>query len=196
VASPWAYEERIELYTISDYGYIEGAPSRSEKAERWNWKPRASHDFPPFSARRSWPDAPTLFAAGVPRRLGVVGNLAIGKSFDAVHYSYKTGALMVLAQVGVQWLLMTRSGSRERVRYISFALSVSTFGSMILLPLLFYHTFLAVLEVIATAYFCAVVGVLFVIHQRLITRSWLPKILSCTWMLYRLLLLLSALIPR
>ena len=122
--------------------------------------------------------------------------MRIVQEYLAVHYSYKTEAFMVLAQVGFQWLFMTRSSWSERVRYMFIALSVSMFGSMILLPLLFYHNFLAVSEEIATAYFFAVVGVIFLIHHRLITRSSLPKILSCTWVLYRLLLLLFVLVQR
>ncbi len=114
----------------------------------------------------------------------------------AVPYDYKTEGLMVAAQVGFQWLFMARSNWGERVRYLFIALTVSMVGSLMLLPLLIYSSLSTISAMSATAYFFIVVGIIFVIHHRLIASNSLPKILSCTWVLYRLLLLLFVLVPR
>ena len=118
------------------------------------------------------------------------------QSYLAVHYDYKTEGIMVIAQVGFQWLFLTRSSWEERVRYLFIALTVSMVGSLMLLPLLLYNSFSTVSAVSATAYFFVVVGIIFIFHHRLIMRNSLPKILSCTWVLYRFLLLLFVLVPR
>lgn len=112
-----------------------------------------------------------------------------------IHYDYKTEAIMVVAQVGFQWLFMTRSSWEERVRYMFIALSVSMVGSLMLLPLLFCSSFWSISAVTATAYFFVVVGIIFVIHHRIIISNSLPKTLSGTWVLYRILLLIYVLVP-
>lgn len=114
----------------------------------------------------------------------------------SVHYDYKTEGVMVAAQVGFQWLFMNRSSWEERVRYMFIALTVSMVGSLMLFPLLIYNSFSSVSALRATAYFFVVVGIIFIMHHRLIVRNALPKSLSCTWVLYRLLLLFFVLVPH
>ena len=118
------------------------------------------------------------------------------QSYLEVHYDYKSEGIMVITQVGFQWLFMTRSSWEERVRYLFITLTVSMVGSLLLLPLILQNRFLPVPAASATAYFFVVVGIIFIIHHRLIIRNSLPRILSCTWVLYRFLLLLFVLVPR
>ena len=118
------------------------------------------------------------------------------QSYLAIHYDYKTEGIMVVGQVGFQWLFMIRSSWEVRVRYLFIAFTVSMVGSLTLLPLLLYNSLSPISAASATVYFFVVVGVIFTIHHRLIIRNSLPKILSCTWVLYRFLLLLFVLVPR
>jgi hypothetical protein len=118
------------------------------------------------------------------------------QSYVSINYSYQTEGIMVIAQVGFQWLFMMRRSWKERVRYMYVALTVSMIGSVMLLPLLLIHSLMGVSGVIAIGYFFVVVGIIFAIHHRLIIRSALPKVLSVTWVLYRLLLLAFVLFPH
>ena len=120
----------------------------------------------------------------------------IVQSYLAVHYDYTTEGIMVVAQVGFQWLFMFRSSWEERVRYLFVALTVSMIGSLLLLPLLLQNSLSSVSAAGATSYFLVVVGIIWRIHHRLIIRNSLPPMLSCTWVLYRFLLLLFVLVPR
>lgn len=120
----------------------------------------------------------------------------IVERYLAVSYDYKSEAVFVTAQVGFQWLFMMRSNWEERVRYMFIALTVSMMGSLMLLPLLLCHSYRSVSALTATVYFFVVVSIIFAIHYRLIVRNSLPRILSRTWVLYRVLLLCLVLIPR
>ena len=91
------------------------------------------------------------------------------QEYLAIQYDYSAEALMVMGQVGFQWLLI--------------------------LPLVAYHNFFTTSSVWATVYSFIVVGVIFVIHHRLVVRKKLPTILTYTWVLYRLSLLIYLVFP-
>ena len=118
------------------------------------------------------------------------------QEFLAVRYSYVHESVMVLGQVGFQWLFMSSSKWGNKIRYMFIALSVSMIGSVLLIPLLVWHGMYPVSPQGATVYFFGVVAIIFSIHHLLIVRNGLPRILSSTWIVYRLLLLAYVLIPR
>jgi Na+/phosphate symporter len=120
----------------------------------------------------------------------------IVERYLAVGYDYRTEFLMVVGQVGFQWLFMRSSSWAARRTYAVVALSVSMIGSVLLLPLLAIHHASPVTPLFATAWFFAVVGVIFVVHHAIILRLRLPQHLTVTWVLYRLLLLAYVLLPR
>jgi hypothetical protein len=112
-----------------------------------------------------------------------------------VDYNYKTEALMVIGQVIFQWLFMTKSSWSERNKYAVIALSVSMIGSVLLMPLLAYGRIVGVSEIPAIGYFFGVVAIIFLTHHKLIKQATLPIVLTLTWVLYRLLLLVYLIIP-
>lgn len=120
----------------------------------------------------------------------------IVERYLAVSYGFLSESFFVIAQVGFQWLFMSRCSWRERLRYASVALTVSMVGSVMLLPLLAFHGWYGAQMEIAVAYFFGVVIVLFAIHHREIRRGHFPLHLSLTWLLYRILLLLFLVVPR
>jgi hypothetical protein len=120
----------------------------------------------------------------------------IVQEYLSTTYNYTTEGGMVLGQVAFQWLFMVKESWSERKAYAIIALTVSMVGSLLLLPLIAYHSFLAISSIWATAYFFLVVGVIFVIHRRLVVQKQLPAILTYTWVLYRLLLLVYLVFPR
>ena len=114
----------------------------------------------------------------------------------AVRYDYRTEFLMVVGQVGFQWLFMRHSTWAARRTYAVVALTVSMIGSLLLLPLLAIHSASAVTPMFATAWFFGVVGVIFAIHHAMLLRLKLPARLTLTWVLYRLLLLAYVMLPQ
>lgn len=120
----------------------------------------------------------------------------IVQEYLSTTYDYSTEGIMVLGQVAFQWLFMGKASWSERKTYAVIALTVSMIGSLSLLPLIAYHSIFAASSTWATAYFFVVVGVIFVIHHRLVVRKQLPAILTYTWVLYRFLLLFYLVFPR
>lgn len=119
----------------------------------------------------------------------------IVRGYLAVDYDYQTEALMVAGQVIFQWLFMIKSSWSERKKYAVIALTVSMFGSMLLIPLLAYSSIFEISEIAAVGYFFGVVAILFLAHHKLIKSEKLSSILTLTWVIYRLLLLAYLIIP-
>jgi hypothetical protein len=120
----------------------------------------------------------------------------IVERFITARYDYWTEMFFVIAQVPFQWIFMRRLSWRSRWRYALIALGVSLAGSIALLPLLLYHRLYGVSPLAATTYFLGVVAIIFVLHALAIARERLPRILTFTWVVYRLGILAFLLIPR
>lgn len=118
------------------------------------------------------------------------------QEYLAIQYDYSSEALMVMGQVGFQWLFMAKCSWLERKVYALIAITVSMIGSLLLLPLIAYNQIFTVSALEATAYFFVVVGIIFVVHHLFLTRQKLPIFLTFTWVGYRLLLLIYVVFPR
>ena len=125
----------------------------------------------------------------------IISGFALGyfakiiQEYLAVSYNYKTEALFVLGQVIFQWLFMTNASWSDRKKYAVIALTISMFGSFLLLPLVVFAIIYGVSKTGAIAYFFTVVLIIFLCHHKLIKDEGLPSILTLTWVLYRALLL-------
>ncbi len=113
-----------------------------------------------------------------------------------VSYDYWKEIIMVVGQVGFQWLFMANSSWTQRYTYMIIALSVSMVGSIMLLPLIFYSFSSEVSPMVAGFYFILVVLSIFLLHRVLVKKQGLPLHLTYTWILYRLFLLLYLFYPR
>ena len=120
----------------------------------------------------------------------------IVERFIAARYDYWTEMFFVIAQVPFQWIIMRRSAWHARYRYAVIALGVSLVGSIALMPLLLYHHIAGASPFIATLYFCAVVAGIFTLHAVAIERERLPRLLTLSWVVYRLGILAFLLFPR
>jgi len=136
-----------------------------------------------------------LFCIGI--SAFALGSFAqIIQEYLTVEYDYRMEALIVTGQVGFQWLFMRNASWSERKEYMVIALTVSAIGSSLLLPLIISAYIFSVSAVVATGYFFLVVGVIFVTHHVLIKKMKLPSMLTLTWVLYRVLLLVYVIFPR
>jgi hypothetical protein len=118
------------------------------------------------------------------------------QEYLSVEYSFGTELFMVMGQVAFQWLFMFSESWTARKDYMVVALSVSMVGSLMLLPLILFHSMNGISPSLAVTYFFAVVAAIFVIHFHLIKKLLLPKVLTITWVVYRLFLLIYVLFPR
>lgn len=118
------------------------------------------------------------------------------QKYLAIHHAFWMETIMVVGQIGFQWIFMPALLWFDRFRYMTIALSVSMAGSLMLLPLIVYHWYLPVIPIYALGYFAMVVTTMFVLHHRLIETRFFPSHLSLTWILYRALLLVFLIYPR
>ena len=112
-----------------------------------------------------------------------------------VRYDYKFEMIMVIAQVGFQWLFMITSSWNQRISYMFIALTVSMVGSLLLIPLLLFNSLILVSQETAVIYFFVVVFTIFLLHYKLLRRYSLPFHLTLTWILYRSFLLAFVTFP-
>jgi hypothetical protein len=140
---------------------------------------------------------------GVAALFAAVASLVIAKAlatfavivrpYLAIDYGVWFELGMVVGQVLFQWAVMWRRPWNDKLRYAGVLVFVSTVGAVLLGPLLFLNHFAPVRVLTAVGYFFAVVGIMFVLHWRIVIRLRLPTSLCVTWVLYRLLILLVVL---
>jgi hypothetical protein len=118
------------------------------------------------------------------------------QQYLSIQYSFATELFMVIGQVGFQWLFMLSKTWADKKSYMVVALTVSVVGSLMLLPLILFHSIYDVPSLIAVIYFFTVVVTIFALHFHLIQKLRLPKLLTITWVIYRLLLLSYVVVPR
>lgn len=96
--------------------------------------------------------------------------------------------------IAFQWLFIAKRSSQEVVNYIGHLMTVSTFGVLLLIPVLLLNSWLHIPEFLNLQWFILTIVFMFVEHVRRISILKLPKHLSLMWILYRCLVLLTLLI--
>lgn len=142
-----------------------------------------------LSTRLGWRALPlaAVVVGGV--ALTLAGFARLVAPYLAVDYDARLEVGMVVGQVLFQWVVLARRTWSDRFEYALVVLAVSAFGSVLLWPLLVAARHAVVTPSVAAAYFFAVVAVMFASHAWLLKRARLPRVLSATWVLYRLGLL-------
>lgn len=125
--------------------------------------------------------------------VGIAATLArfasIIEPYLAIHYDLRFELGMVIGQILFQWIVLVKKSWADRLECAAVLLCVSALGAALLWPLLAAHASSPVTPLVALGYFFAVVGVMFVVHWRLVVRGGLPVHLCATWVIYRLALL-------
>ncbi len=107
----------------------------------------------------------------------------------SVKYDWRFELLMVLGMILFQYpFIRTRTG-REKLNYYFNMLLVSLFGAFMLMPLLILDHYSDRGDAFNIVYFFIVVLIMFFEHKRRVTKLQLPGIISYTWALYRLIIL-------
>jgi predicted DCC family thiol-disulfide oxidoreductase YuxK len=98
--------------------------------------------------------------------------------------------LIALGQIGFQWLFISKLKSQKQLTYIGNLMTISLMGSLILIPVLIINSFVSIPVIGLLAWFGLTVSIMLFEHIRRVKLLELPTILSLTWVLYRVLILL------
>lgn len=96
---------------------------------------------------------------------------------------------LATGQIAFQSLFLLKRDSKTRLTYLGNLMTVSLFGSLLLMPLLILNHFVAISQIVNLFWFGIVVLIMFLEHYRRIKLLGLPKHLCLTWVAYRMLAL-------
>lgn len=98
--------------------------------------------------------------------------------------------LLALGQIGFQYLFIQKLTKEKQINYIGNLVTISVIGSLILVPILILNQFFLINEYVILAWFGLTVNIMIFEHYRRIGILKLPKYLTITWVLYRILALI------
>ncbi len=97
---------------------------------------------------------------------------------------------LVIGQILFQGILIVNLKKKEIIDYLGNLMTVSLMGSIILSPILLIGNFLLIPETMLLIWFGIAATIMFIEHGRRIKLLKLPNILTYTWVLYRIIILL------
>ncbi|WP_313803541.1 hypothetical protein [Flavobacterium sp.] len=98
--------------------------------------------------------------------------------------------LLASGQIIFQSVFLMQSDSKKRLNYLGNMMTVSLFGSLLLLPIIIASKFITLSSWLVLAWFGITVLLMLKEHLRRIKLLQLPVYLTATWVLYRMLALL------
>jgi predicted DCC family thiol-disulfide oxidoreductase YuxK len=108
--------------------------------------------------------------------------------------SFSREILLATGQIVFQYVFIQKINKQEQLNYIGNLVTVSVMGSLLLLPILLLNQFIIINKFIILAWFGITVSLMILEHNRRTNILNLPKYLTITWILYRLLALIIILI--
>ena len=98
--------------------------------------------------------------------------------------------LLAFGQIIFQSLFLLKFDRKTISNYAGNLMTVSIFGSLILMPILLLHQFTNLPEIVILGWFGITVFIMFIEHFRRIKLLELPSYLCYTWVLYRIIALI------
>jgi hypothetical protein len=102
--------------------------------------------------------------------------------------------LITLGQLLFQGMLIYKLDKKTILNYFGNLMTISLMGSLLLIPLLIINSIIQIHETIVLLWFGITVFIMFIEHFRRIKLLKLPSFLSYTWVVYRILILLTIII--
>lgn len=97
--------------------------------------------------------------------------------------------ILASAQIIFQGIFLFREKRKTIITYVGNLMTVSLFGSLLLLPIIILNSFVVLPETLLKIWFGMTVLVMFFEHYRRVKILKLPSYLSYTWVLYRIIAL-------
>ncbi len=101
--------------------------------------------------------------------------------------------VLAFGQIGFQYLFIQKISKQKQLDYLGNLVTVSIMGSLVLLPVLLLNHFMLVNEYIILGWFGLTVNLMILEHYRRTKILELPKYLTITWILYRIIALIMIL---
>ena len=98
--------------------------------------------------------------------------------------------LLATGQIAFQSVFLIRFDRKTMLNYVGNLMTVSLFGSLLLLPILVTNSIFKINETIVLLWFGITVLVMLREHFRRVTLLELPNWLTATWIAYRIIALL------
>ena len=98
--------------------------------------------------------------------------------------------LLAVGQIGFQYLFIQKLNKQRQLEYVGNLVTVSIMGSLILAPILVLNQFLNLNKYFILVWFGLTVNFMIYEHFRRIKVLELPKHLTLTWILYRIIALI------
>ena len=98
--------------------------------------------------------------------------------------------LLAVGQIGFQYIFIQKLSRQKQLEYIGNLVTVSIIGTLILLPVLVLNQFLTLNHYFILGWFGLTVNLMIYEHYRRIKILELPKHLTLTWILYRIIALI------
>ncbi|WP_339657476.1 hypothetical protein [Flavobacterium frigidarium] len=95
--------------------------------------------------------------------------------------------VLAAGQIGFQFLFIQKMKIEEQLNYIGNLVTISLMGSLLLLPILLLQNFVS--PIVTLGWFGLTVSLMIAEHYRRTTVLELPKYLTATWILYRIIAL-------
>lgn len=97
--------------------------------------------------------------------------------------------ILAIGQIGFQLLFLTRKDNKTIVNYIGNLITISLLGALILLPIILLNSIIELPQLVILGWFGMTVCIMIAEHYRRVTILELPKYLTLTWILYRIIAL-------
>jgi predicted DCC family thiol-disulfide oxidoreductase YuxK len=98
--------------------------------------------------------------------------------------------LLAVGQIGFQYLFIQKLSIQKQLKYIGNLVTVSIMGSLFLLPIFLLRQFIHINEYVILGWFGLTVNLMILEHYRRTSILELPKYLTLTWILYRIIALI------
>ncbi len=97
--------------------------------------------------------------------------------------------LLAVGQIAFQYVFIQKLSIENQLNYVGNLVTVSVMGSLFLLPILLVSQFTTINEYVVLGWFGLTVNLMILEHYRRVSILGLPKHLTITWILYRVLAL-------
>lgn len=104
--------------------------------------------------------------------------------------SFMRELLLAFCQIPFQLMFILKKDKQAKVNYVGNLMTVSLFGSLLLLPMLIATTFIEVPALVTMGWFLLTAAVMLLEHIRRVRLLQLPAMLCFTWVGYRALALI------
>ena len=97
--------------------------------------------------------------------------------------------ILAIGQIGFQLLFLTKKDKKTILNYVGNLITISLLGAIILVPIILLSSILVLPQLFILTWFGMTVCIMIAEHYRRINILELPKYLTLTWILYRIIAL-------